>query len=421
MTSRRTDLLFHAGGEAVEQYGTIVRKTLRDDDNGYTATRSGTVGPYVDFDGVLRAAAANIPRVDWQDGDAYLLLEAARTNLVTSDDISAWTNNATGMSVNSSISDPAGGTGAYDIVGDGTVSTQGKYTTVSFTGNAVKSALFVVKEDTMPASGVQSLTVYDQSAAQFRLRLDITAWSDGQPTITETTGTHLGSQYIGNGFWAVYGQTTSVTAANTHFVIVYSNRSASAGTITVYRANVFDATVPSYSILDASETRNADSFYADFPYPPQAMTLYVKFVERGTLAGAIPSNERVVHIGSTSSLGYPRFLLYAHADGVYKCAHDNGTTTVVAGTTSTLSATSYGDVVELRAVLNADGSVTIGQSINSGTEETSTDLRAVTLGTAWADTRIWINSVGSASYGVSQYRSVKVARGAKTMAEMRAL
>jgi hypothetical protein len=421
MTSRRTDLLFHAGGEAVEQYGTIVRKTLRDDDNGYTATRSGTVGPYVDFDGVLRAAAANIPRVDWQDGDAYLLLEATRTNLVTSDDFSAWTA-VQSPTVTGSVSDPAGGTGAYTIHDSGAGNLEYIYHGVTFTGDATTTAVFVVRENTMPASGSQDLLIVDATAGLSRLRLKITAWSNGEPTVTASTGTYLGKREIGNGYWALYGEATGVVVGNTNRLrIEPANSNSVSGSIDVYRANAYNNNVPGFSILDASEFRRADSFYADFPYPPQAMTLYVKFVERGTLAGAIPSSERVVHIGSTSSVGYPRFLLYAHPDGVYKCAHDNGTTTVVAGTTSTLSATSYGDVVELRGVLNADGSVTIGQSINSGTEETSTDSTAVTLGTAWADTRIWINSVGSAFYGVSQYRSVKVARGAKTMAEMRAL
>jgi hypothetical protein len=413
MTSRRTDLLFHAGGEAVEQYGTIVRKTLRDDDNGYTATRSGTIGPYVDFDGVLRAAAANIPRVDWQDGDAYLLLEAARTNLVTSDDISAWTNNATGMSVNSSISDPAGGTGAYDIVGDGTVTTQGKYTTVSFTGNAVKSALFVVKEDTMPASGVQSLTVYDQSAAQFRLRLDITAWSDGQPTITETTGTHLGSQYIGNGFWAVYGQTTSVTAANTHFVIVYSNRSASAGTITVYRANVFDATVPSYSILDASETRNADSFYADFPYPPQEMTVYAQWHEAGT--AFISGSPSIVEVGDFATDGTIQIRRdNSSGDGRYDCALQSlGSHVSLSEPSATVT---YGDSVEFVAQVASSGAVTGIMSVNGAAIVTGSAGSTRSLPASFTNNRVKIGDEG-----VSAIRSVKVARGIKTMAQMRAL
>jgi hypothetical protein len=416
-----SDLIFFAGGECLERFGTLVWRQSAAQDVSETHTRSGTVGPTVTKNGKLVDSDANVPRVDWLSDEAYLLLEDARTNLVTSDDVSTWTNNATGMSVTSSIADPAGGTGAYDIVGDGTVSSQGKYTSVGFTGDAVKSALFVVKEDTMPASGNQSLTVYDQTATVFRLKLDITGWSSGEPTITEAVGTHLGSRYIGNGYWAVYGQTTSVTAANTHLLIIYSNISASAGTITVYRANAFDDVVPSHSILDASETRNADTFYADFPHKPQAMTVYAKFIERGAIADSTGVDVRVVCIGSSASGGDPRFQVYANAGKIYKCVHDNGTAAPIAGTTSTLSAPSMGDTVELRAVLNTDGSVTIGQSINAGTEATATDTTAATLGSAWAGQRIYLNSVGGTAIGTNQFRAVKVARGVQTMRGMRNL
>ena len=102
----------------------------------------------------------------------------------------------------------------------------------------------------------------------------------------------------------------------------------------------------------------------------------------------------------------------------YRVAHDNGTTAVGA----TLAASpSWGDTVELRGVLNADGSVLIGQSINAAAETTNSDATAAALGAAWAGTRLYVGSRVGADIGLNPILAVKVARGVRTMAYMRAL
>lgn len=415
MTTRRTDLLFHAGGEAVEQYGTIVRKTLRDDDNGYTFTRSGSVGPYVDYDGVIRTAATNVPRIDWQGGDAYLLLEDARTNLVSTDDLTAWSA-VRSPTVTGSVSDPAGGTGAYTIEDSGAGTWEYIYHNVTFTGDATTTAVFVVRENTMPASGSQDLVIQDSTAGVARLRLEITAWSNGEPTVTASKGTYLGKREIGNGYWALYGEATGVVVGNTNRLqIDPANSNSVSGSIDVYRANAYSDNVPGFSILDASEARSADEFYADFPHPPQEMTVYVRFK-----SSAYKQTGRIMQIGGAVASADPRFGIFRQSTTDFRCFYSNNSTFVGVNVTSTPDGD---DLVEFRGVLNADGSVQCGVSVNSGAETTSIASAAISggLSDAWKDTRLYINSGGTTEQWVAAYHSVKVARGIKTMAQMRAL
>ena len=418
-----SDLLFLAGGESVERYGTVVWKQSTAQDNAATFTRSGTVGTYIGGSGYLLNTDADIPRVQWldrdEDGDtdtAYLNLESGHTNLVGNDNISTgWTDGGTSTTVTTGVADPANGTGAYSIVGPATANS-GRYQAMSFTASSPRCATFVVKEHTHPSSGNQVLGIYDSTAAAWRLKLDITAWSSGKPTITATTGTHLGTHYVGQGFWAVYGRTTSVTHTNTNRAQIYSNEAASAGTITVYRVNVFDSKMPLFSVLDASQVLNAETWYADFVQPPCEMTVYVKGIEHGAADSGIAMG--LVHIGNAANTG-ARFAIQSTSSvGTYRVSHDNGTDSVVKNASSAITP---GQEYELRAVLSADGSVAIGQSIAGATETVETSTTANTLPTAWSDTRLYINTRGTASRAVSLIRSVKVARGTKSMREMRSL
>lgn len=418
-----SDLLFLAGGESVERYGTVVWKQSTAQDNAATFTRSGTVGTYIGGSGYLLNTDADIPRVQWldrdEDGDtdtAYLNLESAHTNLVGGDNISTeWTDGGTSTTVTTGVADPANGTGAYSIVGPATVNSR-RYQAVSFTASNPRVATFVVKEHTHPSSGNQVVGIYDSTAAAWRLKLDITAWSSGKPTITATTGTHIGTHYVGQGFWAVYGRTTSVTHTNTNRAQIYSNEAASAGTITVYRVNVFDTKTPLFSVLDASQALNAETWYADFVQPPCEMTVYVKGIEHGSVDSG--SNAGLVHIGNAANSGARFRIDSTTSSSGYRAVHHNGTDIVTATASGTITP---GQEYELRAVLSADGSVAIGQSIAGATETVVTDTTANAMPTAWANPRIYLNSRGTSDRAVALIRSVKVARGTKSMREMRSL
>jgi hypothetical protein len=158
---------------------------------------------------------------------------------------------------------------------------------------------------------------------------------------------------------------------------------------------------------------NTESLYWDYPAIPQAQTAYIRFVERGSLAIA---SARLFHIGhQTSETTDARF--YVDSTGsFYRVTHDNGTTVPTATLAAAPSTT---DVVEIRAVLNADGSVLIGQSINSAAESTANDATAATLQGTWAGEYLHLGGVGSAVDGNAEFQALKIAAGVRTMAQMR--
>jgi hypothetical protein len=159
----------------------------------------------------------------------------------------------------------------------------------------------------------------------------------------------------------------------------------------------------------ASGKTVADLLSWPFLAPPQAMTLYVRFVENGTIALA---NARVLTIGS-AALGTP--YLYVFSNGTtYRAEHHNGSSAVTAALGA---APTTGNRVELRVVLAANGAVTIGQSINGAAETTATSS-ALALSAAWSATTLWLNGEAAATAGNGYYRTLKVSAGVRTLTDM---
>lgn len=162
------------------------------------------------------------------------------TNLVAA--VSSWANGV--ATVGSGISDPIGGTTAFTLTDDDAGVQEAKSYATTFTGDGVKGACFVVRERTSPASG-QYLAIYDSSAAAYRLQLAITSWRGGRPIVSEVVGTLLDVIYVGNGYWAVFGSSTAVTAANNHLFAIYPAWVAGeTGAIDVWKGYAYNATDP---------------------------------------------------------------------------------------------------------------------------------------------------------------------------------
>ena len=92
---------------------------------------------YVDATGKIRTAGVNEPRIDYSSGQGRLLVEEARTNLLTwSEDFthSSWTNNSVGITVSSNVALAPDGTMSADkIIPDSVDSTHilRQYTSVT--------------------------------------------------------------------------------------------------------------------------------------------------------------------------------------------------------------------------------------------------------------------------------------------------
>lgn len=404
----------------------------------YTFTRSSE-GRYIDADGVLQVATTDALRVEYVDlsGDGVretptFLLEGPSTNLLTrSEDFTHadWTANNTvvdadvgGTAANTTGADllmPTTLTNTHSVsqVVDVTASADqtlsvfaspGGYNfltlqLVNSSGNAVGRAHFELTSSgsVVDSASIGSGTLERASIERLRpghYRCEIVA------TISTSTA----------GDWEAFvGETSSQMATS------WAGGGSSAGLgVLLWGGQQEDdqsfatSYMPSVS---AAGGRAADTLYFDFPHAPQEMTVYVRFIESGTKDVA---SGGLVHVGSATQSADPRFVIQSDGAGLYAVRHDNGMINLVQ---TAASGPSQGDDVELRAVLNADGSVFLGQSLNAASETVTATTATGALQGAWADTRLYVNSRGTSSPGVVIVPVVKVAAGVKTMAEMRSL
>lgn len=157
-----------------------------------------------------------------------------------------------------------------------------------------------------------------------------------------------------------------------------------------------------------------DELYWSYAAAPQTLTAYVSFVEQG---GAAQVNASALHMGATGATD-PEFTIDSSGT-YYRVTHDNNVDAAVVATLSTAPSANQG--VELRAVLNADGSVIIGQSVNGAAETTASNASTATHAAAWSAAELHVNGRGGIYDDDYDYRVIKVAPGVKTMAQMRTI
>ncbi|MFA6044185.1 MAG: hypothetical protein WC718_04315 [Phycisphaerales bacterium] len=345
-----------------------------------------------------------------------LVLGRAYTNLITSDTLTGWSKGGT-PTVTAGRSDPAGGTGAYRVTDDDAGVGELIYATVSYTGDGVKTIVFVVRESVMAPTGWHKLVLRDATLSQNRLLLYITGWVAGSPTVTAAAGTYLGKRYCGNGYWMIFAATTSVTAASTNVLQVYpSSADADACSIDVYRVNAFNDAVPPPFILSASVARTADSL--TFPYlaEPQDITVLVK----ATVAD-LPNQgtaRTFFNLGNGAGATAAIRAYYEAASARLVIAYHNGTSEVTGyWTVATLALT---DSITLRFHQAGTGAIdSVGFKINTGAEDTTLDgafASTLALPGAWASQVIAL--AGTNATANSAPDEVKVAAGNRTTAWM---
>lgn len=421
-----SDLIFHAGAECYELYGALSKRTSLEEDVAETFTRTGTAY-YVDRNGVLRIAEANVLRTEWTGSDfstPNLLLEDARTNIClrSEDFATTWVNTRTTDGA-SAIVDPAGGTDSFKLSDDSTSSaTHYIFQSISKAGSALEYAFSIYVRAAQyskchlhisdSAGGDRVQAEFNLTAATAGSVTVVGSWVAGESRITPLHTDWYRLEITGT------SDTTATVRVNFYMDdgtgIAYDGDGSSG--MNIYGASLEQAPFASSYIqtVGSTVTRNAETLFLPFVASPQEMTVYVKFEERGTIS---VSNQRVFHLGSSSVGADPRVTVRSNGTN-YTVDHDNGTTTPTA---SLSAAPSIGQEVEIRMVLAADGSVTIGQSIDGAAETTASDTTTAVLGAAWAGQLVYLNSGGSGNRGFGGVLSFKIARGTKTMAEMRVL
>lgn len=156
-----------------------------------------------------------------------------------------------------------------------------------------------------------------------------------------------------------------------------------------------------------ARTRTTDALSWPITFRPQALSVYVRFIERGGVHqyndGSIVivggAGNTSFHIGANTATSYRYRATYLNAAATSTYA------LLAAGPTE-------GQLVELLATLSATGSVSLSQSIAGATATTAGPSSALALPTAWlANTVLVRNCIA--------LRNLVIVRGVQSLATMR--
>lgn len=338
LSRRRFDDGLGGGGVAA-----FFKYTAGDSLAGWTTARA-SVAYYYDVNGVVTQAGSGVMRDGhYLGGVRHWLLEPACTNLCGQSDNfgTSWVNvcTATGSQV-----DIYGGTAGYNLNDTSGAVVQGStLVPATFTGSTVKGFQIAVKKGASPAASGSTILVTDTVAVANRLLATLT-WSGANPSLAMTTGTYLGNWPLTNGYFALMFQTTSVTAANAHTIVVNpAGTAAEQGDLYAGGIQLEDATRPSMiQPTSAGANRVADSAPTR-PHgsTPQARTLYADLTDIGNKLGP---NDGYFQIGTTVGTGNDTQQIVQAGSQFYGTITNSGTQS----TGGPLVGGSVGDHMELR-------------------------------------------------------------------------
>lgn len=161
----------------------------------------------------------------------------------------------------------------------------------------------------------------------------------------------------------------------------------------------------------AAVARVRDQLSFPFTAKPQTMTIYLRFLEIGA---SLVSGLKLLHIGDSAIF----CAIDVNSPGLstFRLTLATGTVT---RTATAAGSPSLGNIVEVRGVLNADGTLTMGMTLNSGAETTASNANATVFPAAWGAATLWINSFGTANVGFGAYRNVLIRRGVLSLNQCR--
>lgn len=152
----------------------------------------------------------------------------------------------------------------------------------------------------------------------------------------------------------------------------------------------------------ASVTRAVDQFYFSHAPKPQGLAAYIRFQDLGTRD---VSGTRVFGFGENPIFAAPRFFIYN--DGAdYVVLHHTSAGNVSVG----VQLPALGQVVELLAILNADGSVRLIRSYDDDTPAARPTSAAHALASEWNSDRIYLNSNDGGSFGSAAFADLRVVK-----------
>jgi len=385
----------------------------------FTNASANGVPSYIDSGGVVRFVNTNTLRDQhYIGGVRTTLIEGARTNqcLQSSDMTQAvWVKGASSALKNVTGPD-AVASSACTLTEDGT--------------NAAHS----VSQGslTITASATQPFSIFLKANGRTNCRVYLVNGADFVGvTVNLVAGTAVG--FTGGAGVFNYAHITAL--ANGWFRIEFSGRinvasttataqldmAAVAGTYSyqgdgvsgmlIYGADQEKDGIFATSVIQtgaASVTRATDAFSLPYPITPRSLTLYAKFFNLGTFQTG--STNGVVAIGGAANQGLCIFNSGANAQVLHRTASD---------VTSSAAYPNQFDVVEHRGLMNPDGSVLFGQTLNAGAEAVGATSGANAILAAWVAATLFIGDRNGVA-GFAAFQSVKILAGVQSLARCRA-
>lgn len=382
-------------------------------------TRSGAA-KWVDGQGVLQSAIVNTPRFEHATVNSerrpVMRLGQARTNIVVQSEDLGTSWSATGTPTRSAAAIPASVMGvALDLIGDDSAAALEGYTnSIVFTGNGQKAFSVFVKKGT---AGGSFVGLIDTTAGARRVFALISFSAAGVPAVdTGGIGSYLGYVECGGGVYRLLFTSAAVTAANNHSIEVYPATTGAiaateTGTIYIGGFQAENAVTPSSYIktTTGSATRAADTFYWDHVHVPQAMMAYIRLIDHGNFDGT----NGLFGLDGGSNVA-PQFAVY-NTNGTITIYHHNGI--VAAQTVTVAGSSSYGQAMELVAMLTTGGAVRgISSIAGAAVTDSGASAGGIALPSAWSGTRLYLNDHTAAFRGLASHAELKIVKYADVAA-----
>ena len=385
-----------------------------------------------DRDGKMVEVPANVPRIEWLDldGDGVretpaLRLEPAATNLLLDSCNLPASGSAWGSTSNFTVSPAASlfaGQTAWRHTNDGLAASRNRSQSGGQFGSGPHTA-YVIVENVDAAQ--TALNIRDTTAGA-NVCVGRLSWATGEAGVQEGTGAvraeKLADAGPNGGPVYLLAVTATGTPGNNRRIFLYpTGTGQNTDTVIIHHVQLEERPVHTSPIVTttAAVTRAADVLTSPWPHAPQAMTGYLRFVERGAIVAA-SANVTLFRLG-TASQG--RIMVERLSnDSRYVCRYFRNDSTVVASVLPTSPVPAIGDQVELLWRLYADGSVQIEQSINGGAPVVAARSSAIGLPAEWGGQVMRLSGVpnSSGNEAPAAWMDVIVLRGADwTMDQIR--
>jgi hypothetical protein len=370
-----------------------------------------SLGAVLDQNGVYSIVPNNAPRLGIVGGNFGLLLEGGRTESALGSNSFAngayWAGD-TDFTIATATSCIAGQV-ASKHTNNNVSAFRARGQSIGTFVNGQTDCFYVILENTNAVT--TAIGIFDSTASAQVHLVDFT-WSTKTVATTAGSGTK-GVVALGNGRYLVWITATGTAAGtgqagHTRTALCYVTGGTQNGFTTTLHHAQFEANAsyPTTPIVTVGSTlaRSTDVMFGAFLAAIQAVTVYDNFV---WLGGTMFKQWRY---GTGSA-----YLQWAVMNGTQTLTHYDGSTTANASRAVALTA---GDLVELRGVTGATGTMQLNIATNSGAESSSAPSAALAYVAAAGSPQI--DFAAGSDFSIVQ-KALRIATGSQSLASMQTL